>query len=168
MRPPLITTSRCPIMSLPHTKTVRTKLQTAEYTIHGSEPSEVTTFGAQDCHHCPHKSMLLDACGRLHTPAASGLWLSALTTTNRIQFSCIWAQGSAQGLSLSGAQSLWLWNGRRYNCLWRSRSLTWCMHSSPGDLIMIQAQTEGVWGGAWDHPTPILTSPLMVLAWDSS
>lgn len=38
------------------------KVQAAEYTTHGPVPSEVTTLGAQDCHHCPCKSTLLDSC----------------------------------------------------------------------------------------------------------
>ena len=38
------------------------KVQTAENTSHGPAPSEVTTLGAHNCHHCPRKSTLLDAC----------------------------------------------------------------------------------------------------------
>ena len=56
------------------------KVQTAENTSHGPAPSEVTTLGAQICHHCPHKSTLQDACVD-STPAASG---SRLTTTGQI------------------------------------------------------------------------------------
>lgn len=45
----------------PHAWSKRMRVQTAEYTTRGPDPSEVTTLGAQDCHHCPHKSTLLDS-----------------------------------------------------------------------------------------------------------
>lgn len=68
---------------------LKDEAQTAEYTIPGPEPSEVTTLGAWDCHHCPHKSMLLDSPSRLHTPATSGLWRSTLTTIDRNQIQLV-------------------------------------------------------------------------------
>lgn len=81
---------------------LKDEAQTAEYTIPGPEPSEVTTLGAWDCHHCPHKSMLLDSPSRLHTPATSGLWWSTLTTIDRNQIQLV----TGPSLSLPGVPSL--------------------------------------------------------------
>lgn len=81
---------------------LKDEAQTAEYTTPGPEPSEVTTLGAQDCHHCPHKSMLLNSQSRLHTPATSGLWRSTLTTIDRNQIQ----PAAGPSLSLSEVQSL--------------------------------------------------------------
>lgn len=76
------------------------KPQTAEYTIPGLQPSEVTALGAWDCHHCPHKSLLLDSHSRLHTPATSALRLSTWTRTDRNQIQLATGPGVVYWASL--------------------------------------------------------------------
>lgn len=117
---------------------LKDEAQTAEYTTPGPEPNEVTTLGTQDCHHCPHKSMLLDSHSRLHTPATSGLWRSTLTTIDRNQIQL----ATGPSLSLPEVQSLLTlkWEGPQRLPAGQMTNLM-CRHSA-WDVTRVQVQTH--------------------------
>lgn len=128
---------------LPPHQVWRIKVQTAENTSHGPEPSEVTTLGAQNCHHCLCKSTFLDACvdsaHLQHLAQGWALWLEQTSSNPAWPRHCAVGWTSLK-LSFFGCEM-----GEAITTSGCSRQQTLMCTQTAQDLVTTRIQTRWIW-----------------------